>query len=308
MTQPIAEQSEALTDILILGHITKDLLDEAPGSGYRIGGTVSFASITALRLGRQPTILTRAAPDTDLSELPVGIRRHLLPSPTTTTFANIYTENGRIQYCYTPAAPIRADDIPETLRQPRAVLLGPLVNELGPDVAELFGGRTLVAAVPQGWLRRWDETGRIYAKPWENAAEILRHLDVLVLSHEDIEFDLGRLDSFLEHVPLVILTQDRRGCTIYARQCSGEITATPVAPRPAQQIDPTGAGDIFTAAFVVRYQETGNAVEAARFANVTASFGIEGMGVAGIPGRAQVMKYMAAHPWQPAGDAHSDRT
>ncbi len=174
-------QTQTPIDILLIGHVTRDVIDNNPQSSYRLGGTVSFAAVTALCLGRKPTIITRAAPDTNLSELPASVELHVLPSTVTTTFANVYTERGRIQYCYTPASAITAEEIPNELRQPRAVLLGPLVNEIGGDIAPIFPESSLVAAVPQGWMRRWDETGRVYSKPWENADAILPHVDVLVL-------------------------------------------------------------------------------------------------------------------------------
>ena len=47
---------------------------------------------------------------------------------------------------FVQADPIRAADIPVHLRRPRAVLLGPLVDEIGTDVPELFAGDTLVVA------------------------------------------------------------------------------------------------------------------------------------------------------------------
>jgi sugar/nucleoside kinase (ribokinase family) len=204
-----------------------------------------------------------------------------------------------VQYCYTPAAEIKAEDIPLALRQPRAVLLGPLVNEIGPDIAALFPDTTLVVAVPQGWMRRWDEHGRVFSKPWENAEAILPHLDVLVLSLEDINYELKRLDPFFQHVPLVVLTEYRDGSTLYRRRPDGTMQEIKIPPRPATEVDPTGAGDIFATAFVVRLQETGDPVHSARFANVTASFGVEQEGVAGIPSREQVFAYMQDHPFEP---------
>jgi 1D-myo-inositol 3-kinase len=283
-------------DILLVGHVTCDLESADPNSAYRLGGTVSFAAVTAMRLGRQPTIITRAAAGTDLSELPDGLDLHVLPSPVTTTFANIYTEHGRVQYCYTQADAITAADIPERLRRPSAVLLGPLVNEITSDVASIFHNDTLVAAVPQGWMRRWDETGRVYAKAWEKPEEILPHLSVLVLSLEDIDHDLSRMEPWFDHVGLIVLTEYRDGSTIYQRQPDGTILQSKIPPRPANEVDPTGAGDIFATAFVIRLQETGDPHEAARFANITASFGVEHPGVAGVPTREQVLAYMAAHP------------
>lgn len=285
-------------DILLIGHVTRDLVSADPNGPYRLGGTVSFAAITALRLGRQPTIITRAAADTDLSELPASVALHVLPSATTSTFANIYTPQGRVQYLYTPAAPIVAADIPAALRSPSAVLLGPLTNEIQADVAAIFDPHSLVAAVPQGWMRRWQADGRVYHQAWETANAILPHLGVLVLSLEDIDHDLGRLDPFFQHISLIVVTEYRDGSTIYQRQPDGQIRETKIPPRPANEVDPTGAGDIFATAFLIRYQETGDPVQSARFANITASFGVEHVGVAGIPDREQVLAYMAAHPFE----------
>lgn len=290
-------KQDAQIDILLIGHLTRDLIDNHPQSNYRLGGTVSFAAITALCLGRKPTIITRASPDTDLSELPASVDLHVLPSATTTTFANVYTEHGRIQYCYTPAPAITADEIPAALRHPRAVLLGPLVNEIGGDIPLIFPPSTLVEAVPQGWMRRWDETGRVYSKPWENAEVILPHVNVLVLSLEDINYDLKRLDPFFQHVPMIVLTEYRDGSTLYQRDEGGTIRETKIPPRPANEVDPTGAGDIFATAFMIRLQETADPVQSARFANITASFGVEHEGITGIPSREQVLAYMEAHPF-----------
>jgi len=287
---------QADIDILLIGHVTRDLTTDDPAGPYRLGGTVSFAAVTALRLGRRPTVVTRAAPETDLSELPAAVDIRVLPSTTTTTFANLYTAAGRVQYCYTPAPAITAADIPPTLRQPQAVLLGPLVDEITSDVATIFHDRTLVAAVPQGWMRRWDTTGRVFSKPWASAEAILPHLGVLVLSLEDIDFDLSRLEPFFRQIDMVVLTEYRDGSTIYRRDAEGEITRFKIPPRPATEIDPTGAGDIFATAFLIRLQETNDPVQAARFANVTASFGVEAVGVTGIPNREQVLAYMAEHP------------
>lgn len=286
-------------DLLLVGHVTRDLIHRTPEEGWRLGGTVSFAALTAQRMGREPLIVTRAADPHDLDELPAGVRRIVLPCESTTTFANIYTEHGRIQHCFAAAPPIRAEEIPAWCHSPRAVLLGPLVDEIGPDIPLLFGDGTLVAAVPQGWMRRWDATGRVFPKRWENAAEILPHLDVLVLSLEDIDYDLQRIAPVFDLISLVVMTEYRDGSTIYQKQPNGAILQTRIAPRPASEVDPTGAGDIFTTAFVLRLQETGDPVEAARFANVTASYGVEHLGILGVPTRETVLAYMEKYPFEP---------
>ena len=293
-----------LIDFLAIGTVTRDIATADPtATQYALGGTVSFAAVTAARLGRSPVILTRAGDDVDLSVLQNLADVRVLLAERTTTFANLYTPDGRVQYCYTPSPPIAAADIPAQLRAPHIALLGPLVNEVLPDVAAIFDPNTIVAAVPQGWMRRWDGDGRVYPTAWTTMTEILPHLDVLILSIEDIDGELQWVDRFLEYVSLVVLTEYRDGSTVYRRNASAEIEVTPIPPRPAQELDPTGAGDIFATAFLLRLDETGDPLDSARYANVTASFGVEGQGVAGIPAHADVLAYMSQHPWRHCGPA-----
>lgn len=304
---PAPEPTQA--DFLVIGNITQDLVDTQIRLGapvpdttrltadqYRLGGTVTFAAITAQRLGRQVSVVTRAAQTTDFAAMGDGVDLVRLPSATSSTFANIYTPKGRVQYCFTPAPPITAGDIPTRLRSPRIALMGPIAAEITPDVATVFGDDTLVAAIPQGWMRRWDADGRVFSKAWSERDAFLPHLDVLILSLEDIDGNLSQLAPFFAQVPLLILTEYRDGSTVYQRQDDGSYAMTKVPARPAKEVDPTGAGDIFTTAFLLHYQETGDPIQSARFANVTASFGVEGEGVSTIPTRAQVLAYMADHP------------
>lgn len=285
-------------DFLVIGHVTRDIPTADPAAtAYVLGGTVSFAAVTAAKLGRHPTVLTRAGADVDLQALREVGGLCVLPSQHTTTFANIYTPSGRVQYVYTPAPVIAAGDVPAELRHPKVVLLGPLVGEIEPDMIHVFPEETVVAAVPQGWMRRWDADGRVHPTPWTTAAEFLPHLDALILSIEDVDGDLSIIEEYCTHVPLLVMTQYREGSTVYQRQADGSVTVTQVPPRPANEVDPTGAGDTFATAFLLRLQETGDPLDAARYANVTASFGVEGSGISAIPSHETVLAYMAANPW-----------
>ncbi len=284
-------------DVLLIGHVTRDVFGDPADRSYRQGGTVSFAALVALGLGRTPSIITRAESPADLVELPEGVDICCLPSEVTTTFHNIYTPQGRTQYCLAAAPAINVADIPDRLLHPNAVLLGPLVQEIPPEVAAAFDDKTLIAAVPQGWMRTWDETGLVSHIPWATASEILPHIDVLILSLEDIDNEISRLFPWFELVPLIIVTEYRDGSTVFQRRPNGAIAMFRVPPRPAKEVDPTGAGDIFATAFLIRYQETGDPLDAARFANVAASFSVEYIGISGMPSRQQVLDYMAAHPF-----------
>ncbi|MFO7631750.1 MAG: PfkB family carbohydrate kinase [Caldilinea sp.] len=291
--------STSSVDILLIGNVTRDLINENDFSAYRLGGTVTFAAVVADRLGRRPTVITRATPDTDLSAMPASTQLVVLPTPSTTTFANIYTPHGRIQYCHTPAPPIGAKDIAVELRHPDIVLLGPIANEIEPDVPAIFPKDTVVAAVPQGWMRRWDADGRVHSKLWENARQILPHLDAVIVSLEDIDYDWERLAPAFDYVPLIVVTEYRDGATVFQRQLDGSIMEAKVPPRPAIEVDPTGAGDTFATSFLIRLEETRDPIQAARFGNVAASMSVERVGSTGVPTRDEILSYMDAHPFEP---------
>ena len=283
-----------MPNFLVVGHITRDVLAEG---GFVQGGTVTYAAIAAARLGAQPAILTRAAPDFPLTPALDGIPIERLPAATTTTFENRYLNGHRQQIVHTVAPALGVADVPTAWRQIAIVLLGPVAQEVDPDLATAFAGRPalnlappLVGVVPQGWMRRWNEDGEVSRQPWHSAAAVLAGASVLILSDEDLGDDRAALALYRRLCPLVVLTQGARGCQVW----QGE-QMTPVPPRPAREVDPTGAGDVFAAAFLIRLAATGNPLRAARFANVAASFSVEGPATHAIPSLAQVETWLAQH-------------
>jgi sugar/nucleoside kinase (ribokinase family) len=271
-------------DFLAVGHATKDV---HPG-GYRIGGTVTYAAITAARLDRRPAVLTRAAPDLPLAELLPGVEVLCLPSPVTTTFENVYGPQGRQQVIHAVAGPLRRTDVPRDWQRIPVVLLGPLAQEIEPDMVTCFDG--MVGVTPQGWMRQWDDAGRVSSRPWDCAVHLLPSADVLVLSEEDMGGDLLQLQEYVRLCRIVVLTAGWKGATVFVEGERYE-----VSPRVTHEVDPTGAGDVFTAAFLIRLDETGDPLRAARFANVVASFSVEQVGMRGIPTRAQVERWLLAN-------------
>ncbi|MCC7354715.1 MAG: ribokinase [Anaerolineae bacterium] len=269
-------------DFLVIGHITKDIV---PG-GYRVGGTATYAACTAQRLGWHAGILTRAEATLSLPEALVGVAIHRLPSDRTTTYENLYRNDVRQQFVRAIAPPITPADVPPTWQEPVIVLLGPVAGEVAPELAQAFPQARL-AVTPQGWMRQWNGEGRVQPQRWASAERILPWADALILSEDDIGGDHDVLVEYVARVPVVVLTAGWRGATLY---WDGRILD--VAPRPAREVDPTGAGDVFAAAFLVRWHETGDPVAAARFANVVASFSVESPGLSAIPTRAQVEDYL----------------
>ncbi|MFQ6016063.1 MAG: carbohydrate kinase family protein, partial [Anaerolineae bacterium] len=150
---------------------------------------------------------------------------------------------------------------------------------------------SLVGITPQGWLRQWNGEGKVSVASWSDATQVLPKVNVLVFSPEDVGGDKGLMESYAQAAPLTVLTRGLKGAVLCQE---GEIFYFP--SRPAREIDPTGAGDVFAAAFLVRLEETEDPHEATRFANCVASFSVEGPGVQSIPWRAQVDKWLADNP------------
>ncbi len=271
-----------MIDFLVIGHLVQDVVP----NGYTIGGTTTYSSITARNLGRKPGIVTRLAPDFVVPPELHDIAMERVASAQTTTFHNIYREGHRQQFLRARADAIQPDDVPAAWRAAPIVHLGPLARELDARFARLFPG-ALVGVTPQGWLRQWDDHGRVSVRAWDKAREVLPHIDALILSEEDLGGDTALMDEYARFARIAVMTQGKRGCTVFAR---GE--KFQVAGFPVQEVDPTGAGDVFAAAFFIRLSETNDPVQAARFANATASFCVQAPGVTGIPMRAQVEERM----------------
>ena len=268
-------------EFVVIGHLTRDEHTEA---GYTLGGAVTFASISARNLGYRVGIVTSAADNFPEPALLHDIEIVRVPSPTTTTFRNLYQGGHRTQYVHDIAAPLSPDAVPPEWRSAKIVLLGPLVGEIDHTMLDIFSPETILAVSPQGWMRKWDESGRVRAKAWQEAQDILPRTNVLILSEEDLGGYTERLSSYIALAPMVVLTRGEHGCTIYRkRERPLDVPAFPTA-----LVDPTGAGDTFAAAFLIRYHETNDILQAARFANAAASLAIGSMGAENMPTRAQV--------------------
>ncbi|MBI4673302.1 MAG: hypothetical protein HY741_16750 [Chloroflexi bacterium] len=268
-------------DFVVIGHLTRD--EQADGS-FTLGGAATFASITARELGYRVGILTSAAADYPEPQLLHDIEIVRIPSPTTTTFRNLYHDNTRTQYVRDIAAPIRATDVPAGWRDAKIVLLGPLAGEIDGAMMNVFSPNTTLAVSPQGWMRKWDAMGRVKPRAWSEAVDILPRASVLIQSDEDLGPFAERLSSYVALAPVVIMTLGVNGCTIY--QKSKRPLEVPAFP--TKVVDLTGAGDSFAAGFLIRYYETGDLLQAARFGNATASLAIESAGAETMPTRAQV--------------------
>jgi len=273
-------------DFLVLGHVTFDL---QPDGTFRPGGTALYAALTAARLGCRAALYTSASPAEAEEWLAIlrrdGVEVMCRPSPVTTTFQNRYRAGRRRQYLFRRAEALLPAELPAGWEEAPLVLLGPVAGEVSPAWVYRFP-HSRVGVCLQGWLRGWGPSGRVHVVPWAGA-DWLPSLSAAFLSEEDVGPRPGLVEEYAARCPLLVLTRGKRGAVLFQ---AGRPELVPAFP--ATEVDPTGAGDVFAAAFLLRLAEGVEAREAARFAAAAAALSVQGPGVEAVPDRPAVERLL----------------
>ncbi len=274
-------------DCLVIGHIS---LDES-SEGVHLGGGVAYTSVTAHKLGYRAGVVTAAQETTPLSFVGEGVQVCRRVSQATTRFQHTYSKAGqREQILLSRASKLEPSDIPTAWAKAPVVFLAPIAQEFDDDFIQSFSAPTDVCLLLQGWLRQWDQQGRVSPAPWKNAQRILPGVRAVVFSLEDVGGNWSLAKSYAQAAPIAVVTMADEGVMLFQGEESRRF-----GTRPAQVVDPTGAGDVFAAAFFLRLYETGDPAVACRFANVMASFSTEGEGWDAIPSRSDVELWLSRH-------------
>lgn len=259
-------------DYLVIGHLTVDLTPNGP----RLGGTAAYAALTAQALGLRVGVVTSWA-----AEIPLGPLSSLpvvsFPAEQSTCFENIYTPTGRKQILRGLASRLDFYHIPEPWRTASIIHLGPVAQEVEPGLVRSFGS-SLVGVTPQGWLRSWNEQGQVLPTEWPEAGFVLERAGAAVISVEDVAGDEDRIDEMAAWCRLLAVTEGSQGARLYWHGDVRRFRALQVA-----EVDATGAGDVFAAAFFTRLFLTRDPWEAARFATQLGTISVTRPGLQGIP-------------------------
>ncbi len=266
----------AHVDYVLVGHIAADIL---PEGGRTLGGTVGYAAGVAQAFGLRVGLLTSAAPDDPLlHDLPPDVAVHVIPAQATTTYENIYTASGRVQYVRATAQTITAAHIPSAWQDAPLVHIAPIADEVHTSVIAAFPFSS-VLLTPQGWMRQWDVTGRVHFKRWLDASALHR-ARLVVMSEEDIREVPTVEAEYAAHTHTLIITQGAQGGRYYMDGIRYTYDAVPAQA----MIDPTGAGDVFAASCLAAWHRTGDMPSAIAMAARVAAWSVGQAGVrASIP-------------------------
>ena len=251
----------APVDYLVIGHIACDLTPAGP----RLGGTAAYSALTARALGLRVGIVTARGDEVPLDVLD-GIQ-----------ILNVYAPTGRRQFIHHIAPDLRYEDIPPAWRNAPIVHIGPIAGEAKLLTDGSFPA-SMLGLTPQGWLRAWDAEGRVHLSAWPEALAALAKADAAVLSIEDVAGDEEQIEAMANTCHVLAVTEGAAGARLY---WNGDLRRFPALK--VKEVDPTGAGDIFAAAFFWRFSVTHDPWAAARFATHLASYSVARRGLAGIP-------------------------
>lgn len=239
----------------VIGSTAIDTVVDGTERRLKRGGVTTYAGLAARLLGLEVEVRTNVA-DADawildtLSTRGIQVRRG--PSPATTHFTNYIDGDARQQEMPAAAAPLTAAQCAGT--EAACILLGPLhPDDIADEAVDLLGRSTADVALDlQGYVRRV-ENGRVspHVAPGINAA--LHAARLLKADADELDLVLAHchcdLTQLLERYAIdeLILTRGSRGGTVHIRGAD----TVPYAAHPTQrQGDPTGAGDVFFAAYL----------------------------------------------------------
>lgn len=264
-------------DYLVVGHLT---IDRTP-SGPTLGGSAAYAARTAQAMRQRVGVVTAWGNEIEPSAL-AGIPILAAQAPHSTTFENIYTPTGRIQYIRHTAPKIDFSLVPEAWRSAKIIHIAPVAQESSPLLPDSFRP-ALLGLTPQGWFRAWDAGGLVHPCAWSQSEQALSKAGAVVLGIEDVGGDEDLIEEMAQQARLLVVTEGAAGARLFWR---GDVRRF----RPPQivEVDATGAGDIFATAFFVRLLETRDPWEAARLATRIAANSVTRPGLQGTPTREEV--------------------
>jgi sugar/nucleoside kinase (ribokinase family) len=247
---------KTMRSVAVVGSVCIDRNVIGDRTFLKLGGVATYAGLTYRRHGLSAAVVCNvAAAETAIltALIAEGVQVLAGATPHTTRFVNRLRGGRRLQEAPVLAAPIRPHQIAAVLKAVDGVHLGPLHPEdIDPAVfVRLQRTDALVVLDVQGLVRK-SERGRISPAVSEHLAAALQAARIVKADREELAVILDAYGSDVETVmerfdiAEWVATSGPTGGCIHVRG------GRPHSYRPAAvevALDPTGAGDVFLAAY-----------------------------------------------------------
>lgn len=276
-----------MTDIICIGHITRDKIVTPTSEVYMPGGA-SFYFSHGFRQMADKNISYRLITSLAQEDIKAvddlraqGIDATVIPSRHSVYFENIYGDNPdeRQQRVLAKADPFTVDSLKDV--QSRYIILGSLLaDDFSLDTIRHLSTRGTLVVDAQGYLRevRGQE---VFACDWHDKLEALRHIHILKVNEHEAEVLTGLTDLRAAALQLaawgvreVLLTLGSLGSLVLHQGTFHQIPAYP----PCQVVDATGCGDTYVMGYVYRRAQGYDPLRAAHFAAAVSTLKLEGSG------------------------------
>jgi len=300
-----AEEGMLTFDLVTVGHFSIDLIKKKKNHQPQptLGGPPTFVSLAAKKMGVNVSVISNVGDDfpNEYREWLIneGIDLSMLrrfKDASTTRYVLIYGDKDERQLILkAKAPPIELEEIPEALSS-EAIHISPIAGEVSYKVVKrLRRHSSLLSLDPQGFLRRFDEKGRVHLGKIENP-KIFSKIDVLKASEREIEVATGESEltrairqMHERGVSTVIVTRGGEGALL---SLNGKVYRIP-AVKSKVVVDTTGAGDVFIGAFLAEFMKGKDPVWSSCVGSASASYVIEEKGPKGFRSPSEVYREAA---------------
>lgn len=247
-------------NVLVAGFMTIDRIELPVRTISSVGGPPSYAGLLCSRFGFDVTALTRIGTDFP-DEQVVWLARNGLQlravdrskTMKTTRFKLIVKGDDRALYLTERCEDLSLDQVPD--EHFNASLVSPLAHEItGPVFEEIRKRSDFCFLDPQGYVRSFDASGRVYITPWSDPA-VLESVDALKMDLAECEAVTGK-ESPQEALTKLASKHMRKAVITRGGEPAFVLDGTRISKvevPSVKVVDTTGAGDIFAGALVTCY-------------------------------------------------------
>lgn len=279
--------------VVVIGHFS---LDENIGPKSRVsnvlGGAPIYSGSTFSKLGLKAGLCSGVGEDQYkraiefCESMGIDYRGIWVCGRKTLNFQNIYDEKeNRVQKCYNIPRKLSPKDIPKEYLEYSAYYISPLMNEITLNFLDSIRFRESTLMLdPQGIMRKAGKDGKVNVVfEEERLVKFFEKVDIVKIGKDEAKA-IGLNEKEILRIirdsgaKIGIVTRGKDPVIVSWEKGTFETNTIDVSVE-----DPTGAGDVFGAAFLTEYLRSKDVKRAVKFANIAAGLKIRYKGPKGFP-------------------------